>query len=152
MKITDVQNDFELYKFAIDLIVDQWCNGDDDIRLKKYNEFNNSPNSNRQCYVLSSGDCPIGCFVICNDDIKGYPQYNPNLACVCVSPKYRGKGLSRVLMNYAVSTIKKLPTDKLYLKTTLENYYDKFGFEFVKNIEVNNNIEKLYVYDIQKNR
>lgn len=116
MKITDVQNDFELYKFAIDLIVDQWCNGDDDIRLKKYNEFNNSPNSNRQCYVLSSGDCPIGCFVICNDDIKGYPQYNPNLACVCVSPKYRGKGLSRALMNYAVGTIKKIAHRQIILK------------------------------------
>ena len=55
-----------------------------------------------KCFVLIVNNVPVGCFVICDNDIKGYPDYNPNLACVCIARQYRGLGYSKILLNIAI--------------------------------------------------
>ena len=37
-----------------------------------------------------------------------------------------------------------LKIKKAYLKTKLNNYYDKFGWQYVKDINVDGELEKLY--------
>ena len=65
----------------------------------------------------------------------------PWYASMCVKREYRGNGYSKILNNAILKEAKKLGYDKLYLKTDLENYYEKFGAKYLHDL---NNGEKLY--------
>ena len=81
-------------------------------------------------------------------------DYHKNLtpwyATMYVKENYRGKGYSKELNKALLNEAKKLGYTKVYLKTELENYYEKFGAIFQENI---NNKEKLYYIpcDIEAN-
>lgn len=62
-----------------------------------------------------------------------------------VKEEYRGKGYSKILNNAILEEARKRNIKKLYLKTELENYYEKFGAQYLENI---NEKEKLYYFDI----
>lgn len=61
-----------------------------------------------------------------------------------VKKEYRGNGYSKILNNAILNEAKKLGYDKLFLKTDLENYYEKFGAKYLHDL---NNGEKLYYID-----
>ena len=82
--------------------------------------------------------------MICKNDIKGYPEYNPNLACVCIAKEFRKQGYSKILMQYANSVIENMQIKKAYLKTDLTNFYEKFGWKFLKEIKIDDKFEKIY--------
>ena len=65
----------------------------------------------------------------------------PWYATMYVKEEYRGKGYSKLLNDALLNEAKKLGYTKVYLKTELENYYEKFGAIFQENI---NDKEKLY--------
>ena len=67
----------------------------------------------------------------------------PWYATMYVKKEYRGKGYSKLLNEALLNEAKKLGYTKVYLKTELENYYEKFGAIFQENI---NNKEKLYYF------
>ena len=62
-----------------------------------------------------------------------------------VKEEYRGKGYSKILNDAILEEAKKRGFKKLYLKTDLTNYYEKFGAIFLENL---NNGEKLYYFSI----
>ena len=141
-KLINVNENPEFFDFAIETIFSEWGDGNIDHLNKKKEKLKNAPNQN--CYVLLIDNVPVGCFVVCENDIKGYPDFNPNLACVCIAKQYRGKGYANYLLTMANEIFLKLNIKEAYLKTTLNNFYEKFGWSFVKNIVVENNVEKLY--------
>jgi len=130
------------FDFAVELIFNEW--GDGNVEHLKLKKEKLKADTNTICYVLEIENTPVGTFLICTNDIKGYPEFNPNLACVCIAPKFRGKGYSTILMNKSNEVFKQHNIKKAYLKTTLTNFYEKFGWKFVKNIIVDENNEKLY--------
>lgn len=142
IELIDTRNNDDLFNFAIDIIFKEWGDGDlAHLVAKKQNLKNDDT---RKCFVLVVDDTPIGCFVICENDIKGYPEYNPNLACVCIAEQFRGQGYSKIMLNKANEEFRNLNIKKAYLKTNLNNFYDKFGWIYEKDINVDNCIEKLY--------
>ena len=50
-----------------------------------------------------------------------------------------------MLNNAILKEAKRLGYKKIFLKTSLNNYYEKFGAKFIKNID---NGEKLYYIDL----
>lgn len=62
-----------------------------------------------------------------------------------VKKEFRGKGYSKILNSAILEEAKNRKIKRLYLKTELNNYYEKFGAKF---IEVLSNGEKLYYIDI----
>lgn len=62
-----------------------------------------------------------------------------------VKKEFRGKGYSKILNNAILEEAKKRGFKKLYLKTDLINYYEKFGAVFLENLS---NGEKLYYFSI----
>ena len=62
-----------------------------------------------------------------------------------VKKEYRGKGYSKLLNDALLNEAKKLGYTKVYLKTELENYYEKFGAIFQENL---NDKEKLYYFQL----
>ena len=68
-------------------------------------------------------------------------DYTPWYATMYVKKEYRGKGYSKILNKAIIEEAKKLGFDRLYLKTELVNYYEKFGAKYIKDLD---NGEKLY--------
>ena len=65
----------------------------------------------------------------------------PWYATMYVKKEYRGRGYSKKLNGAILKEASALGYTKVYLKTELENYYEKFGAIFMENL---NNGEKLY--------
>ena len=58
-----------------------------------------------------------------------------------VKEEFRGKGYSKILNNAILEESKKLGFKKLYLKTDLINYYEKFGAIFLENLSNGKNFQ-----------
>ena len=62
-----------------------------------------------------------------------------------VKKAYRGKGYSKILNDSILEEARKRKFKKIYLKSKLENYYEKFGAKYMETLK---NGEKLYYIDI----
>ena len=78
------------------------------------------------------------------DDIE--EDVTPWYATIYVKEEYRGRGYSKILNDAILEESKRLGYDKVYLKSFLKNYYEKFGAQYIKDLE---NKEKLYYIDLK---
>ena len=62
-----------------------------------------------------------------------------------VLKEYRSKGYSKILNNAILNEAKLLGYKKIYLKTELVNYYEKFGAIYIEKL---NDKEKLYYIEL----
>ena len=73
----------------------------------------------------------------------------PWYATMYVKKDYRCKGYSKILNNAILEEAEKLGYNKVYLKSDLNNYYEKFGAVYIETL---NNGENLYYINcINKN-
>ena len=63
-----------------------------------------------------------------------------------VKKEYRKKGYSKILNDAILKEAKKRNIKRIYLKTSLSNYYEKFGAKYIENLQ---NGEKLYYINIK---
>ena len=70
---------------------------------------------------------------------------SPWYATMYVLKEYRSKGYSKILNNAILNEAKLLGYKKIYLKTELVNYYEKFGAIYIENL---NDKEKLYYIEL----
>ena len=99
--------------------------------------------------ILLDNDVLVGFISIFPTDGEERTDLSPWYATMYVKVEYRGKGYSKILNNAIIAEAKKRKISRLYLKTELENYYEKFGAKF---LEVLSTGEKLYYFDIPINR
>lgn len=69
----------------------------------------------------------------------------PWYATMYVKKEYRNKGYSKILNGAILKEAKNLGYKKIYLKSDLINYYEKFGARYIEKL---NNGEKLYYIDL----
>ena len=62
-----------------------------------------------------------------------------------VKEKYRNNGYSRILNDAILKEARNRKITKIYLKTNLQNYYEKFGAIFVKKLKSG---ERLYKFEL----
>lgn len=111
--------------------------------LKIKSNFNN-PNYCK--LILLDNDILVGFISIFPTDGDERTDLSPWYATMYVKQKYRGKGYSKILNNAIIAEARKRNISRLYLKTDLENYYEKFGAKF---LEVLSTGEKLYYFDVK---
>ena len=73
---------------------------------------------------------------------------NSDIAYVCsiyTKEEYRNKGYSKILNDAILNEAKKKGYNRIYLKSNLINYYEKFGAKYIITL---NNKEKLYYIDL----
>lgn len=110
--------------------------------------------------IIDNLDNPLYCKLVLFDDniligfISIFPSDGdvrkdlfPWYATMYVKKQFRGKGYSRILNDAILEEAKKRGFKKLYLKTNLINYYEKFGAVFLENLS---NGEKLYYFDLEE--
>ena len=139
LKCVNVKEYPEFFDYAINLILEEWV--EEGKRKQKREKILNE--ASQETFVVLKNKMPVGCFVICKNDIKNRPELNPNLACVCVEKKHRGKGYSLFILNESKKKLKELGYKQAYLKTDLENFYEKVGW-----VKIETGVESIYKIDL----
>ena len=87
----------------------------------------------------------IGFISIFPNDCDECRDLTPWYSTMYVKKEYRGQGYSKILNDAILKESKKRNYNEIFLKTELNNYYEKFGAKFIKNL---NNGEKLYKFEL----
>lgn len=78
-------------------------------------------------------------------DGKERKELTPWYATMYVKDKHRGLGYSKILNKEIQETARTLGYDKIYLKSNLINYYEKFEAKYIETLQ---NGENLYYIDL----
>jgi predicted acetyltransferase len=99
-------------------------------------------------YALIINDTLIGTYQINQKDDIDEKEYEPYLANVFIKEQYRNRGFSRVLIEDSIKKTKELGYKTLYLHSRLENYYEKFGFKFLEEVETKYGKKRIFEKDV----
>lgn len=67
-----------------------------------------------------------------------------------VDERYRGNRLSQKLISHAMSYLKALDFQQVFLVSDHENLYEKYGFKVIdRKLAPWGEIEKIYMHDLQ---
>ena len=152
LKIYNIKENQEFLREVAELTQKKWgskTNSEEEFRAKinkKISKIINNFNNPLYCkLVLLDDDILIGFISIFPTDGDERKDLSPWYATMYVKEEFRGKGYSKILNNAILEEAKNRGFKKLYLKTDLINYYEKFGAIFLENLS---NGEKLYYFSI----
>ena len=134
MKIVKIKDDGPLFKEIVDIYYEWW--GHKYYNLEDFYDFYKNVLENKELprlYALLDDEL-IGMYEL-NDHDRIDVEECPFLSNVFVKEEYRGNGYSKLLINDAIKEAKELGFNKLYLRSHHENYYEKFGFKLIKEVE-----------------
>lgn len=146
INIKEIDNYLNEY---IELCSNEWGSIKNNKELEDYIKIKKDKilNSDKVISILGLIDNSllIGFISLFKYDGEERKDLTPWYATMYVKKEYRNKGYSKVLNDAIIEEVKRLGYDKVYLKSSLVNYYEKFGFKYIDNL---NNGEKLYYMDI----
>lgn len=151
MEIFDLKNRPEYIMEVVELEHNEWSSNKT-LNYKerieeKVREYYKNVNDPYFCKLILIDDNKlIGFISIFPYDCDEEPDLTPWYATMYVKKEYRGKGYSRILNNAILEEAKNRNIKELYLKTDLNNYYEKFGAIPLKQI---NEREKLLKFIIK---
>ena len=94
---------------------------------------------------LVDDDTLIGFISLFKYDGDERRDLSPWYATMYVKSEFRGKGYSKLLNDAIIEEARNLGYSKIYLKTDLVNYYEKFGAKYIEDLECG---EKLYYIEL----
>lgn len=147
MKIINITNNTKYLKEYIALCYLEWSEKEKelteyiDYKLRKLKIENNI------ILILGLVDHNklVGFISLLKKDEDCEVKLTPWYATMYVKKEYRGRGYSRILNDALLEKSKRLGYTKVYLKSNLINYYEKFGAIYIKKLE---NGESLYYIDL----
>lgn len=95
--------------------------------------------------ILLDDDVLVGFISIFESDGDERLDLKPWYATMFVKEEFRGNGYSKILNDAILDEARKRGFSKLYLKSDLVNYYEKFGAKYIEDL---NNGEKLYYIEL----
>ena len=114
--------------------------------LKKKKKIKNNLDNKNYCkLILLDNDELIGFISIFEHDCEEKQNLSQWYATMFVKKEYRGNGYSKILNDAILKEAKSRGFKRLYLKTTLDNYYEKFGAKYLETLANN---EKIYYFEI----
>ncbi len=150
LKIFNISEKIEYLREVIILEHNEWAenpneNFEQRIDAKIKRNLENLSQKDFCKLILLDNETLIGFISIFPIDCDEYPELTPWYATMYVKEEYRGKGYSKILNDAILDEARKRGFSKIYLKTTLKNYYEKFGAQYISTIKDN---EKLYYYEL----
>lgn len=147
MKIYNIKEKQNFIREVAELTEKEWgkykdINEFNEKVIKKINKIKNNLNNNNYCkLILLDKNELIGFISIFETDGEERKDLSPWYATMYVKKEYRKKGYSKLLNNAILKEAKKLGYKKIYLKSELNGYYEKFGAIYIEDLK---NGEKLY--------
>lgn len=151
MEIYNIKNKMEFLKEVCELTEKEWGSYSDEKEFEqkvnnKIEKVKSFINNKDYCkLILVDKDELVGFVSIFPNDCVNKKELTPWYSTMYVKEKFRGNGYSKLLNTAILKVAKKRNYDKLYLKTNLDNYYEKLGAQF---IEILGNGEKLYFINV----
>lgn len=105
----------------------------------------NFNNKNYCKLILLDDNKLVGFISIFPHDCEERKELFPWYATMFVKEEHRGKGYSKILNKAILDEAKRSKFKKIYLKTRLKNYYEKFGAKYIEELE---NGEKIYYFEL----
>lgn len=145
MEVVSIKNNDKYLEEYIRLCLLEWGRPKTDKQLKQYiknkKEKINTTDKVIDVLGLIDNNILLGFISLFKYDGEERIDLTPWYATMYVKKEYRGKGYSKLLNKALLRKTKELGYDKVYLKTDLINYYEKFGAIFMENLK---NGETLY--------
>ena len=114
--------------------------------LRKIEKIKNNLDNKNYCkLILLDNDELIGFISIFEHDCEEKQNLSQWYATMFVKKENRGNGYSKILNDAILKEAKSRGFKRLYLKTTLDNYYEKFGAKYLETLANN---EKIYYFEI----
>lgn len=151
LKIYNIKEKKEYLKEVITLTQKEWgkYNSEEEFNWKlnkKIVKVENQLENNNFCIlILLEKRSLIGFISIFPNDCEEKTYLSPWYSTMYVKQEYRGQGFSKMLNDAILIEAKKRNFNKIYLKTDLNNYYEKFGAVFMEKLD---NGEKLYYIEL----
>ena len=149
MEIISIKDNDSFLEEYIKLCSIEWGSSKTKEEMDKYitNKKNKIKNGDKEISILGliDNNKMLGFISLFKTDGEYRTDLTPWYATIYVKDEYRGKGYSKILNDAILDEAKKLGYKKIYLKSELVNYYEKFG---AKYIEMLNETEKLYYIDL----
>ena len=152
LKIYDIREKQEYLEEVVTLTRLEWGNKNDskeEFEIKVKEKINNIKNAFDNPYfaklILLDDNNLVGFISLFEKDGER-EDLKPWYATMFVKKEYRGKGYSKILNDAILNEAKTRGFERIYLKTDLINYYEKFGAIYMEDLS---NGEKLYYIDIK---
>lgn len=149
MEIINILNNNELIKEFIYLCYLEWGPKKPRKEMNQYlnEKLNKIHNSDRVISILGliDNNKMLGFISLLKQDGDECQEQTPWYATNYIKEEYRSKGYSKLLNDAIIKEATKLGFDRVYLKTSLINYYEKLGAKYLKTLS---NGEKLYYIEI----
>lgn len=137
MQMIKINSENRYYKECINILYNWWK----EIKNISYDDLYNSylpslenddlPN----LYALIINDTLIAVYEINEkDDIDSLP-YTPYIASIFIKEEYRGRGYLKVILEDAFIKVKTMNYQKVYIHSSHENLYEKYGFKYIKTVD-----------------
>lgn len=147
MKIINITNNTKYLKKYIALCYLEWS--EKEKKLTEYIDYKLRKLKIENNIILILGlvdhNKLVGFISLLKKDGDCEVNLTPWYATMYVKKEYRGRGYSRILNDALLEKSKRLGYTKVYLKSNLINYYEKFGAIYIKKLE---NGESLYYIDL----
>ncbi len=146
LKICDIKNNMQYVEEVITLEHNMWAkdkekNKEERIE-RKIKKVKENLNLNNFCkLLLLEGDTLIGFISLFPTDGEEEKDLTPWYATMYVKEEYRKNGYSKILNEAILKEAKSRGYEKVYLKSDLKNYYEKFGAKQMRKLS---NGETLY--------
>ena len=150
MKVYNLKDKLEYLNEVANLEYEEWANKKDEkkqerIKRKKEKICNEFYNKSFCKLILIDNNNLIGFISIFPKDCEEEKELTPWYATMYVKKEYRNNGYSRILNDAILKEAKDRGFSTLYLKTYLENYYEKFGAIFIRKLKSG---EYLYKFEL----
>ena len=149
MEIIKINNNDNYLKEYIMLCNEEWGSKKNKEQLKKYIEEKikkiHSDSKVISILALINNNKMLGFISLFKYDGEKRKDLTPWYATMYVKEEYRKRGYSKLLNNAILKEAKTLGYKKVYLKTTLNNYYEKFNAQYFDSLEKK---EKIYYIEI----
>lgn len=151
MKIVNIKEDSKFLSEYIELYSYEWGREKSKLEMQKYVEKRKKSifNDDKVISILGLVDNNnlIGFISLFKYDGEDGKDLTPWYATMYVKEEYRNMGYSKLLNDAILKEAIKLGYKKVYLKTELDNYYEKFGAKYAGKL---NESEKLYFFELIK--
>ena len=153
LKIYNIEEKKEYLEEVVSLTQKEW--GKQNLSKKQFCEkVNNKIEKIKKLFknkyycklILLDNDKLVGFISIFPTDGEEKKELSPWYSTMYVKEEYRKKGYSKILNDAILKEAKKRKIKRIYLKTSLDNYYEKFGAKYIEKLKNN---EKLYYIDIK---
>ena len=147
MEVISIKNNDIYLKEYIELCNKEWGKPRTDLNKYIEDKLTSIKQGNEVIEVLGliNNNEMIGFISLFSEDNNERNDLSPWYATMYIKEKYRGKNYSKILNDSLIKRAKELGYKKIYLKSNLINYYEKFNAKYMETL---NNGEKLFYMDL----